>query len=90
MNLNDLNDYKVIAFKISKYYSPSYTLKLRDIFFRFTKDGVKPIQGIQELFLLTEDDYNTLLEQSNGLFKRDVVRSYASHSFTVKGYLKLK
>ena len=90
MNLNDMKDYRMIAFKLKKYYTVPYTVKIRDVFYRFTKDGTRPNQGIQELYILTVEDYNSLLEAHKGSFKRDLVRSYATYSFTVKGEFKLK
>lgn len=65
------------------------SMVLRDVFMRFTKDGVRPNLGIQEIFLLDFDSAEKLTEKGN-LFKRDNVRQLASHSFTVKGYKKLK
>ncbi len=55
---------------------------------RFTKDGTKPLLGIQEIFLLDLENYEKLLSLGK-VFKRTEVRKLASHSFTVKGYKNL-
>lgn len=87
MNLNDTNHYFVVIFKRSLYYTPKESsMMLRDVFMRFTKDGVRPNLGIQEIFLLNLDNYEKLLDKGN-IFKREEVRQLASHSFTVKGYI---
>lgn len=89
MNLNDTNQYFVIIFKRSLYYVPKErSMMLRDVFMRFTKDGIRPKLGIQEIFLLNFDNYEKLLDKGN-VFRRNEVRDLASHSFTVKGYKRL-
>lgn len=84
MNLNDFKQYRAVIFKRKLYYTLKQTVTLREVFFKYTKDGVKPLLGIQEIFLLDEDSYNELIK--NNVFRRAEVAQIAQHSFTVKGY----
>lgn len=84
MNLNDVTQYRAVIFKRRLYYTVPSPVSIREVFFKYTKDGVKPLLGIQEIFLLDEDAYNELIK--NNVFRRAEVAKIAKHSFTVKGY----
>lgn len=89
MNLNDPNLYRIIIFKKTNFYSLPDLVYLRDVFFRFTKDGVKPNLGIQEIFLLSEQEYSTIMRKAPHL-KREEIKRHCGHSFSVQGYFRNK
>lgn len=85
MNLNNFTQYHVIFFKRTIFYTKNSTVTVREVFMNYTKDGVKPNPGIQEIFLIESDKYEEI-KKIMPKPTRENVRSYASHSFSTKGY----
>ncbi len=87
----DPQTYVTIAFKRKIYYLDKTPLQTRDAFMRWTKDGTRPLLGIQEVFLLTPEKYKEFSASTESTaYTRCWVRQFASYSITCKyGFKKL-